>query len=1014
MNFLKSYILNLNLTFLIMLFSVYGINAQCVIPSGTTVTINNTNNSPSTHPFQGCSEITINGTLLISRTLDLTHMGPLIIRVIGDGINNYSALLDFSNNEQLFLAENSALILLNGGALGIDNPCSNSQRIFIGGYSLARCSGGGNAEYTFPMLNDLGGTVRVDLESDKEEICFGDEFTMTAFGAGGAPQRILTWSANGPDGYTFSNTGDSIHTISFNKNLPNGTYNKPGLYNFIVEIQDSLGFTFKDSVQINIKPPTTYKSIQTGDWNEISTWEHSCDMGVNWRSSVEFPKPNEDVEIRVSSLTGVSVNVNHTHANPRNKIVVYQAGILNQTQSSAFDFESLTINGMFVQGNDNPINGDITVNGTGVYRHDFNGGYLPNDIVWNPNSTLQITGFTSESNFTSGAGQNFKNVIFNSNLNNGNIFVFGSESGASIQNLTVNNTGSGSLAMAGDAQNILNVNNITVNNGYVSTNTPNANNLWGITVSGDININGGTLDLSRNMTFNSIVTMTGNINIASNGTLLSSTDKLVVNLNGNINNSGNFQANNNIYNVSGNITNNGNYFKEKGTLNISGSIINNNDMELDNGVINIAGDLYNNGSFVSYNDNIVRFTNTGNNQTLGGTSITLFENIEVAKVTGLELGLDNNINVSGQIIMTAGNFRLNQKSIDLGFTGEIINEQEDRRIYCVCPSAFIRKEVEINHPYSGNPGNMGLTITTNGNSMGYTEMFRRHNEGQNNSNNPASVHRVFDVNPTNNGDLNVDLEFQYFEAEFVDGVGINDAEDFVIFRSVDGGVSWLRMENATADPIAKTVSYQGWNQFSQVTVGSNEVSPLPVSLLSFNAQCVAGSGVELKWQTASEINNDYFTIERSYDAENFTEIGVVYGAGNSNRLLDYSLVDYEVFEETKTIYYRLRQTDFDGTEEVFNVVFVSCGDINGSNYFNIYPNPAKESFTLNAVVTDRETYEFRIFNNTGKMVYDEQLNLAVGSNNHFVNIAHLSSGFYNVVLLNKEGKVISERLLIQK
>lgn len=88
-------------------------------------------------------------------------------------------------------------------------------------------------------------------------------------------------------------------------------------------------------------------------------------------------------------------------------------------------------------------------------------------------------------------------------------------------------------------------------------------------------------------------------------------------------------------------------------------------------------------------------------------------------------------------------------------------------------------------------------------------------------------------------------------------------------------------------------------------------SVLPIELIEFNA-VRSRQFVELTWETASEKNNNYFTIERSIDGASFAPIGTLTGAGNSSNKLSYKLIDSTPIED-KVSYYRLKQTDFDGT-----------------------------------------------------------------------------------------------------
>ncbi|MBI2271003.1 MAG: T9SS type A sorting domain-containing protein [Bacteroidetes bacterium] len=152
--------------------------------------------------------------------------------------------------------------------------------------------------------------------------------------------------------------------------------------------------------------------------------------------------------------------------------------------------------------------------------------------------------------------------------------------------------------------------------------------------------------------------------------------------------------------------------------------------------------------------------------------------------------------------------------------------------------------------------------------------------------------------------------------------------------------------------VVRTVAYAQYNVgndggFSFSCVGSvgNEV-PLPIELLRFEAICKQGS-VYLTWATATEINNDYFTIEKCSDGINFKEVLNVKAAGNSSTIRDYTGVDENLLPETS--YYRLKQTDFDGKYSYSHVIPIDFEN-NSIVNFSVYPNPinilAGENFSL--------------------------------------------------------------------
>lgn len=113
-------------------------------------------------------------------------------------------------------------------------------------------------------------------------------------------------------------------------------------------------------------------------------------------------------------------------------------------------------------------------------------------------------------------------------------------------------------------------------------------------------------------------------------------------------------------------------------------------------------------------------------------------------------------------------------------------------------------------------------------------------------------------------------------------------------------------------------------------------SPLPVELVNFSARVVP-EGIQLDWTTASELNNDFFTVERSASGEDFTSVGKVNGQGTTSNKNAYTLTDtYPLYGKS---YYRLRQTDFDGTFTYSSIISVVY-DGPTTAVMQVYPNPS--------------------------------------------------------------------------
>jgi len=127
--------------------------------------------------------------------------------------------------------------------------------------------------------------------------------------------------------------------------------------------------------------------------------------------------------------------------------------------------------------------------------------------------------------------------------------------------------------------------------------------------------------------------------------------------------------------------------------------------------------------------------------------------------------------------------------------------------------------------------------------------------------------------------------------------------------------------------------------------------------------------VYLEWVTASEINNDYFTLERSRDAINWTIVGTVDGAGNSNQNIIYSYVDNKPYNGVS--YYRLKQTDFNGQFEYSNIISVICiDDFTGD--INVYPNPFSDELIIE-ILGNTVPVNFEILNAEGSVIYQGNL-----------------------------------------
>ena len=163
---------------------------------------------------------------------------------------------------------------------------------------------------------------------------------------------------------------------------------------------------------------------------------------------------------------------------------------------------------------------------------------------------------------------------------------------------------------------------------------------------------------------------------------------------------------------------------------------------------------------------------------------------------------------------------------------------------------------------------------------------------------------------------------------------------------------------------------------------------LPVELLSFDA-LIDNNKVELIWETASEINNEYFVVERSTDNYTWEVLTKINGEGNSSSNLSYSAVDYNPYLGTS--YYRLKQFDFDGLYSYSNIRTVNFENILNSEPV-IYPNP-----TLNLLIIEgnkEELNDLKIYSLLGQDVTSVVKILEYSNSSVIVSLSNLSQGVY--------------------
>jgi hypothetical protein len=185
---------------------------------------------------------------------------------------------------------------------------------------------------------------------------------------------------------------------------------------------------------------------------------------------------------------------------------------------------------------------------------------------------------------------------------------------------------------------------------------------------------------------------------------------------------------------------------------------------------------------------------------------------------------------------------------------------------------------------------------------------------------------------------------------------------------------------------AGIVTFSGINlqNGDRFTIGNTNVAlPLPIQLISFDAIPLQAE-VKLKWSTASELNNDFFTVQRSQDAEQWQDVIKVNGAINSNERIDYETMDGLPFSGVS--YYRLKQTDLDGQYSYSSVRRVEITEL---FQLKVYPNPSSGKFTISTGF-ELQPENIKLYNSIG-----QEMSIALDKTNGSTSIeSSIPKGIY--------------------
>ena len=422
--------------------------------------------------------------------------------------------------------------------------------------------------------------------------------------------------------------------------------------------------------------------------------------------------------------------------------------------------------------------------------------------------------------------------------------------------------------------------------------------------------------------------------------------------------------------------------------------------------------LTNNGTMTTNNGTVVLSGDANaNNATISGNTLN-FYNLQINKSAN-NAKLDTDIQVQNNLDLTSGKLVLDVYDLEMGDNVTFSNINKDRYIVTNSVGTLIRK---VSNSYVVFPVGKSTFNPVKLKNDGVTDLFNIriidhfYLHGTSGSALTTNVvPRVWLIDEAVVGRSDVTMRLMWRSAHLA---GSFDPNASHISHYTGGGWQDQTTGSATADN--SFGSDHKYRQASNITsfspFGVRSGAPLPVELLFFHGE-QEEDAVRLDWQTATEINNDYFDVEwsTSPDASGFVKIGQVDGAGNTVEVQSYDFLHTTPIVGSN--YYRLKQVDFDTKFEYSSVIHVVFHEPSMADNatLSIFPNPVLDDLNvrLSPTLYNNIKGNILIYNSLGQLVKE----VVVDDKQLSIPVTLMPPGQYVLKLVTKDDRQYVERFL---
>jgi hypothetical protein len=377
------------------------------------------------------------------------------------------------------------------------------------------------------------------------------------------------------------------------------------------------------------------------------------------------------------------------------------------------------------------------------------------------------------------------------------------------------------------------------------------------------------------------------------------------------------------------------------------------------------------------------FTGNGDNF-IRGLTVPRFDILQIAKTGNAAIVLQQNIKIGSGITFTGGLINLNTRNILLQPVALLNGESETSHI-TGSNGGYVEIVNTLNAPAGVDPGNLGAIITSSQN-LGSVTIRRGHQSQRNSYGFGASILRYYDILPDNNAALGATFRFNYFDAE-LNGL---DANLFTLWQSQDHQ-HWTDLSYSTRSTANKYVEQTALTSLYRLTL--TEVNnALPLTWSSFNTQCQGNQSI-ITWKTLQEQNTAYFNVRRSMNGSDWTNIGQLQAAGNSQITRSYTFTDLHPLAGSS--YYQIVQHDVDGHKTYSPVLVNRCELVESCS---AYPNPVYSNCIVAIQSAAGYISTIRLYNSLGALLTQKVVTVQPGNNQFMVPMNNYLPGIYTMVI----------------